>query len=268
MNAYAVLLAWGLLLVCAWHIDAQDASSAPKGVSEAADTATTSSETDVSSSETSAKSVESSQPGAATETEATDQRKPAGASERSSGAPARDVRTSGKKESGSVRRSRTAPAGPMIDGPGESTSRGLPGDAFVEDRVRRELEKVRLELDKVVTELNGKRIKYLTYTTSADPEMGKFQTADQNFERATQELAERFRTTRNEADREGLLGKLKKIVDEHFNLRQKHREIEVKRLEEQLERLRKSTQQRADNRESIIKQRISSLTGVSDEPGF
>ncbi|HUY33780.1 MAG TPA: hypothetical protein VMV69_13605 [Pirellulales bacterium] len=100
-----------------------------------------------------------------------------------------------------------------------------------------------------------------------DPEMAKLEEADMDLDRKTHELAEQVRRAPDADDREELTKELTDTVDKHFEVRQERRELEIKRLEAQLERLRASLKKRMDERQAIVKQRISNLLG-DDEIGF
>ena len=100
-----------------------------------------------------------------------------------------------------------------------------------------------------------------------DPEMAKLEEADMDLDRQTHELAEQFRREEGAEDREKLKEMLTVVVDKHFQVRQERRELEIKRLEAQLERLRAALKKRMDDRQAIVKQRISNLLG-DDELGF
>jgi len=101
----------------------------------------------------------------------------------------------------------------------------------------------------------------------SDPEMAKLEEADMDLDRQTHEKAEQFRRAQGTEDRDKLKAELNEIVDKHFQVRQERRELEIKRLETQLERLRASLKKRMEERQTLVKQRISNLLG-DDELGF
>jgi hypothetical protein len=103
---------------------------------------------------------------------------------------------------------------------------------------------------------------------AADPEMARFHEADRALEMKTAELVEQLRRSEGPDRREALRETLTKVVGEHFELRQQRRELEVKRLEAQLERLRQSVRQRAEAREQIVQRRLGELLGERDDIGF
>ena len=100
----------------------------------------------------------------------------------------------------------------------------------------------------------------------ADPEALKLQEADFRLLRRTHELSEQFRDTpaADKEKREKLREDLTQTVKEHFEVRQKTRELELRRIEAQLDRLRKSVKMHSDNQAEIVKKRISTLLAEDD----
>ena len=100
-----------------------------------------------------------------------------------------------------------------------------------------------------------------------DPEMYKLLQADSNLDRQSQELAIQYRQAPKD-QREAIKQKLEKSVTEHFEARQQRRLLELKRLEEELKRLRDSIDKRKEAQAQIIDRRVSELLGLQDEPQF
>jgi len=100
-----------------------------------------------------------------------------------------------------------------------------------------------------------------------DPEMYALMKGDQDLERETFDLSNRFRQTMKSDDREKIKAELQAAVEKHFEIRQQRRELELKRLEEQLKRMKDSVAKRLAEKEPIIEQRIKELTGEQDS-GF
>ena len=100
-----------------------------------------------------------------------------------------------------------------------------------------------------------------------DPEMYKLLQADYSLDRQSQELAIQYRQAPKD-QREAIKQKLEKPVTEHFEARQQRRLLELKRLEEELKRLRDSIDKRKEAQQPIIDRRVSELLGVQDEPQF
>ena len=100
-----------------------------------------------------------------------------------------------------------------------------------------------------------------------DPEMFALAKADVDMENQTRQLVDQYHRAVGDADREQLRGKLAAVVENHFEVRQQRRVLEVKRLEAQLQRLRDSLRKRGEERQKIIEQHISQLLGA-DDTGF
>jgi hypothetical protein len=61
---------------------------------------------------------------------------------------------------------------------------------------------------------------------------------------------------------------LQDLTKKHFEVRQKRRELEISRLEAQLERVRAAVTKRNANQDMIINRRLSQLLGEEDELAF
>lgn len=102
---------------------------------------------------------------------------------------------------------------------------------------------------------------------AADPEMFELEQNDQRLDRESHELAEQYRRAPEGPAREEVRGKLRETVAKHFKARQERRELEVKRLQAQLERLRGALEKRSKEADAIIERRMSQLLGEEDS-GF
>ncbi len=100
-----------------------------------------------------------------------------------------------------------------------------------------------------------------------DPELYKAMQEDFNLERQSRDLADQYRRARK-ADQAKIKEKLVEIVNKHFEVRQQLRNLEVKRIEEQLKQLRDKIDQRTKNRKDIVDKRITELTGVDEGDHF
>ena len=98
----------------------------------------------------------------------------------------------------------------------------------------------------------------------SDPDMYAFVKDDIDLGKKSFELSEQIRRTSKPDEKERLKSELIKVVENHFNVRQERREMELKRLEEQMDRMRESLKTRAESRDALIKQRIAELTGERD----
>lgn len=99
-----------------------------------------------------------------------------------------------------------------------------------------------------------------------DPEMLRLTQMDQELDRKSHELSEQIRRNRGAGgeQKEQLKKELAEVVNQHFNVRQERRELELKRTEEQIERLRNSVRSHKEKRDSAVQRRIADLTGDGD----
>jgi hypothetical protein len=98
-----------------------------------------------------------------------------------------------------------------------------------------------------------------------DPEMYELEVRDRELESQTQTLAQQLRRAPLN-ERAELKKQLQELVDQHFDARQTRRELQLKRLEAELEQMRASLTKRQEVREQIVGRRIAELTG--DEHDF
>ena len=85
---------------------------------------------------------------------------------------------------------------------------------------------------------------------------------DDELERQAFRLADAYRnSTGKEENRDKLRTELKEVVQKHFKVRQQRREYELKRLEDQLDRLRKSVKVHQEKSDAVIERRVSALLG-------
>jgi hypothetical protein len=99
-----------------------------------------------------------------------------------------------------------------------------------------------------------------------DPDMYALMQQDHDLGRETFDLSTRFRQSTKSEDREKIKTDLAAAVEKHFTVRQQKRELELKRLEEQLQRMKDAVAKRLAEKGPIIEQRVKELTG--DESGF
>ena len=101
-----------------------------------------------------------------------------------------------------------------------------------------------------------------------DPEMRRFFEEEGLLDRQSHELADQIRRAAKTDDKKDLETKLRATVERHFMLRQERREHELKRLEEQLDRLRQGVAERTQKKAELIQRRIDELVGNPKEVGF
>jgi hypothetical protein len=100
-----------------------------------------------------------------------------------------------------------------------------------------------------------------------DPEMFTLLRQDMDMERQTRELAMQYRQATKD-DREKVKQQIEELVGKHFDVRQQRRALELKRLEQELGRLRETMERRSKARKEIVERRVSELTGQGDDMGF
>jgi hypothetical protein len=110
------------------------------------------------------------------------------------------------------------------------------------------------------------------YTTqdaieTSDPEMFKLLEQDRKLGRQSQELAVQHQKA-SAQERGKIKERLEKLLNEHFDVRQQRRALELKRLDEELKRLHKAMDARAKARKTVIAKRLAELLGQEDEPHF
>ena len=101
-----------------------------------------------------------------------------------------------------------------------------------------------------------------------DPEMEKLLEADTKMEQQTRVLAKRYREAKDQEEQAKVRGDLETLTKEHFDLRQERRELEISRLEAQLQRVRASVEKRTEVKDLIIRRRIAQILGEEDDLAF
>jgi PBP1b-binding outer membrane lipoprotein LpoB len=97
-----------------------------------------------------------------------------------------------------------------------------------------------------------------------DPELFKAMQEDFDLERQSRDLADQYRRAGKD-EQAKIKEKLVEIVNKHFQVRQQLRNLEVKRLDQQLKQLRDRIDQREKDRKTIVEKRVVELTGADEE---
>jgi hypothetical protein len=100
-----------------------------------------------------------------------------------------------------------------------------------------------------------------------DAEMREILRQDMELEHKTHEFSMRIRESRGE-ERTKLKAELGELVNKHFDVRQKRRELQLKRMEDELQRLREAISSRNKSRESIVTNHIKELIGEERDLEF
>ena len=93
-----------------------------------------------------------------------------------------------------------------------------------------------------------------------DPEMHKLVAEDMRLEQACLDLANQVRSAKPD-QREKLRSELAVQVNKHFEVRQQRRELQLRRMEEELKRLREAIESRNKGRDEIVERRLLELVG-------
>jgi hypothetical protein len=100
-----------------------------------------------------------------------------------------------------------------------------------------------------------------------DPEMWRFLKEEGELDRRTRELAMEYRGA-PEPRREEVKKELTKLVNRHFEVRQERRQLELKRLDTELKRLREQIEHRTKARSDLVNKRVKELLGDREDEGF
>jgi hypothetical protein len=100
-----------------------------------------------------------------------------------------------------------------------------------------------------------------------DPDMFKLLKQEDDLDRQTQELSMQYRRA-PAAQRDGLKKQVEKVVGQQFEVRQERRQLELKRLEGELQRLREAIEKRTKSREQLVGKRVAELLGQDEDSGF
>jgi len=96
-----------------------------------------------------------------------------------------------------------------------------------------------------------------------DPEMQKLLETDFALDRQSRMLAEEFRHAPKDKQDE-VKKKLQEVVAKQFESRQERRTLELKRLEDEIKKIRESIDKRNEGKQQIVDRRISELLGQDD----
>ncbi len=98
-------------------------------------------------------------------------------------------------------------------------------------------------------------------------EMIKLLESDAEMNQGTQQLVQQYQRADASA-KTNLRLQLEDLSKEHFDVRQKRRELEISNLEKQLLRVKASMKKREDNKDLIIQRHLSTLLGEEDDLAF
>jgi hypothetical protein len=100
-----------------------------------------------------------------------------------------------------------------------------------------------------------------------DPDMFKVVKQEMDLERQTRDLAGDYRQAAP-AKRDEIKKQVEKLVGQQFEVRQQRRQLELKRFDEELQRLRDAIERRSKARKQIVEKRVAELLGQEEDTGF
>ena len=100
-----------------------------------------------------------------------------------------------------------------------------------------------------------------------DLEMVALNQSDSDLDEQTRNLSEKLHSAKKE-DREKIKAEITEVITKHFDVRQERRELQIKRMEDELKKLRESMTKRNDSKDQIIRKRLAELIGNEDDLGF
>lgn len=106
------------------------------------------------------------------------------------------------------------------------------------------------------------RLRFMISLKQRDPRMFHLRAEDIRLAYETQQLAEnihKLREAGNVPRLEAAKDRLEQLLEEHYDVRHRLRQLEIARLEQRLEQLREELEQRAARRDALIRQRREEL---------
>jgi hypothetical protein len=100
-----------------------------------------------------------------------------------------------------------------------------------------------------------------------DPEMAELMEKDMDLERKTAELAHSLHRA-SPAEKEKMREQVKTLTGEHFAVRQQRRQLQLKRMEDEVKRLKESIAAREQQKTEILQRRVEELLGLENDRGF
>ena len=101
-----------------------------------------------------------------------------------------------------------------------------------------------------------------------DPEMDELEAQDHQLDRQTFDLVARYRMNVPSEERAELKKQIQEVVTKHFELRQKKRQLQLTRMEKELQRMRDEIKRRSEAQSEIVGRRLGELLGERDPLDF
>ncbi|MBN2028858.1 hypothetical protein JW824_01305 [bacterium] len=102
---------------------------------------------------------------------------------------------------------------------------------------------------------------YMDNLKETDPEQYERVSEERRLELESNQLATQYKNTTDEDEKRGIKAELEDLLFELFDYRQMNRIVEIERLEERLESLKEENQNRLDNKDQIVNNRLLELLG-------
>lgn len=96
-----------------------------------------------------------------------------------------------------------------------------------------------------------------------DPKLYNKRLGIMKLERESFDLAEEYRKVENEQERRKIKEQLRTILSEQFDLKEEEKSARIKKLEDEIARLKEELAKRKKNKEEIINMRLKDLLGES-----
>lgn len=112
------------------------------------------------------------------------------------------------------------------------------------------------------------KMQHLREMKKRNPEQFERVIQEQKMEREARNLAEKYRQSKDDKEKEAVKKELRKLLEKIFDLKELDKQEEVKRVEEQLNKLKEKVNKRKSERDKIIDDRLKQLTGEKEEWGW
>lgn len=114
---------------------------------------------------------------------------------------------------------------------------------------------------KMITDI-FRRAEQIKIFQKEDPERYELEIRQVSLDEKTFTIARAYQNAKDEKEKQSLRQQLESAVSEHFDIREQIKESELKRMENDLQRLKERLNQRKANKSEIVKQRINQLMTI------
>lgn len=106
-----------------------------------------------------------------------------------------------------------------------------------------------------------RQMRFLENLKETDPEQYERVSEERNLESKSNQLASQYKNTTDENEKEKIKTELEDLLYRLFDYRQINRIAEIERLEERLGQLKQDNQNRLDNKDQIVNNRLNEMLG-------